>query len=139
MANKDEVKTFLQEFYQSSGCTFNMQTGRQDRFLDTATARAKLRGHRKCIMTVCEKNWKENKQPGKNTNCSACINFRLENPKAFRNEEIIRDKEDFPLWLKINFDHNHSLNRAEFLKFRSVSDVTKSEYTKLFKWSTHGN
>ena len=96
VANKDEVKTFLQEFYQSSGCTFNMQTGRQDRFLDTATARAKLRGHRKCIMTVCEKNWKENKQPGKNTNCSACINFRLENPKAFRNEEIIGDKEDFP-------------------------------------------
>ena len=23
VANKDEVKTFLQEFYQSSGCTFN--------------------------------------------------------------------------------------------------------------------
>ena len=49
MANKDEVKTFLQEFYQSSGCTFNMQTGRQDRFLDTATARAKLRGFSKFI------------------------------------------------------------------------------------------
>ena len=49
VANKDEVKKFLQEFYQSSGCTFNMQTGRQDRFLDTATARAKLRGFSKFI------------------------------------------------------------------------------------------
>ena len=133
VANKDEVKTFLQEFYQSSGCTFNMQTGRQDRCLETAAARAKLRGYRKCSMNVCEKKGKENKQPGKNTNCSACINFRLENSKARRNEESIRDKEDFPLWLKINFDHNHSLNRAEFLNFRSVSDVTKSEYTKLFE------
>ena len=49
VANKDEVKTFLQEFYQSSGCTFNMKSSRQDKFLDTATARAKLRGFSKLI------------------------------------------------------------------------------------------
>ena len=44
-----------------------------------------------------------------------------------------KDKEDSPLWLKINFDHNHSLTRADFLKYRSVSDATKREYTKLFE------
>jgi hypothetical protein len=71
-------------------------------------------------------------QPGKNTNCGAKLNFRLENPVA-KNAKQRQDKENFPLWIKLDFDHNHSLNRAEFLKYHSVSDDTKSAFSDMFQ------
>ena len=116
ICDKESVNRFLHQFYESAGCTFNMKTGRQDRSSDSESARSQLRGFRKCGMNVCEKEGKENKQPGKNTNCSACLNFRLENSKA-KLASARSDKQEFPLWLKINFAHNHSLERADFLKF----------------------
>ena len=48
--------------------------------------------------------------------------FKLENPVASKIEE------DFPLWMKVEFEHNHALNRAEFLKYRSVIENTKSVF-----------
>jgi hypothetical protein len=39
----------------------------------------------------------------------------LENPVAEK-AELRKDKEQFPLWLKMNFVHIHSLQRADFLK-----------------------
>ena len=71
-------------------------------------------------------------QPGKNTDCSAKINFRLENPVAKSAEQRL-DKETFPLWIKIDFSHNHSLQRAEFLKYRSVSEETKAVFSDMFQ------
>ena len=47
-------------------------------------------------MNVCEKQGKENKQPGKNTGCKATINFRVENPTA-KHEKDRNDKQEFPL------------------------------------------
>ena len=71
-------------------------------------------------------------QPGKNTNCGARINFRLETPVAKNTEQRI-DKENFPLWLKIDFSHNHSLQRAEFLKYRSVNEDTKAAFSAMYQ------
>ena len=49
----------------------------------------------------------------------------MKNPVAEKAEQR-KNKEQFPLWLKINFVHNHSLQRAEFLKYRSVGEDTKA-------------
>ena len=81
-------------------------------------------------MNVKEKQRKENKYPGKNTNCQASLNFRLEHESSKPGND---SKKDFPLWLKICFDHNHSLTRADFLKFKTVSLETKAQYTDMFE------
>ena len=123
------VKLFLSELNHSRGCTFNMQSGRPDRQCDSH--RVKYSGYRKCCMKVIKSGDRE-LQSGRNTNCGAKINFRLENPVA-QNAEQRQEKENFPLWIKIEFEHNHSINRAEFLKYRSVGDKTKSEFLEMFQ------
>ena len=55
-------------------------------------------------------NGKKELLPGKNTNCPAKLVFKLENAQQRK------IKEDFPLWMKVEFEHNHALNRAEFLR-----------------------
>ena len=77
---EEGVKMFLNEFNVSSGCTFNIQSGRQDKkpSENNDRSRSKLRGFRKCSMNVSHNENKENLQPGKNTGCPASINFRLE-------------------------------------------------------------
>ena len=131
VSTEHNVRTFLNDFNLSSGCTFNTQSGRPDKRQDGDSARSKVRGFRKCCMNVAHGEDKENKQPGKNTDCQASINFRLENPMA-KSKLVRENREKFPLWLKINFSHNHSLNRAEYFKFMSVSQDTKETYTEMF-------
>ena len=46
--DKAGVNTFLQKFYETSGCTFNIQAGRQDKSSEAESARSTLRGFRKC-------------------------------------------------------------------------------------------
>ena len=98
---KKSLKAFFQQFYETSGCTFNLKSGRQDRRSDCEKARSKLRGFRKCCMNVSDKQGKENRpslQPGKNTNCNAAFNFRLEIPKS-KYKTGKEKKGDFPLWI----------------------------------------
>ena len=125
------VKTFLGDLNTSTGCTFNIQSGRPDRQGSGVKPRCQFRGYRKCCLNVAQSEDKENRHPGKNTNCEAGFNFRLENPIAEKNS-VKRDREQFPLWVKINFHHNHSLRRAEYLKCMSVSLATKKVYTDMF-------
>ena len=101
---QSNVKQFLSDLNESTGCTFNMQSGRPDNCKESH--RSKCSGFRKCSMNVALSGKKE-LQPGKNTNCGAKVNFRLENPVAQFAEQR-KDKEEFPLWLKIEFVHNHS-------------------------------
>ena len=124
------VKLFLSQLNQSTGCTFNLQSGRPDRVSDGH--RARYSGHRKCCMKVMAGKGRKELQPGKNTNCAAKVGFRLENAVAKTAEQRI-DRENFPLWIKIDFNHNHSLARAEFLRYRSVSDSTKCAFTDMFE------
>ena len=127
--NHSNVKQFLADLNDSTGCTFNMQSGRPDKTKENQ--RSKCSGFRKCCMNVALSGKKE-LQPGKNTNCEAKVNFRLENPVA-KNAEQRKEKEEFPLLLNIDFVHNHSLQRAEFLKYRSVNEGTKAAYSDMFK------
>ena len=124
------VKQFLSLLNDSTGCTFNVQTGRPDN--NKESHRSKMSGYRKCSMNVACSAKRKELQPGKNTNCGARINFRLETPVAKNAEQRI-DKENFPLWLKIDFSHNHSLQRAEFLKYRSVNEDTKSAFSAMYQ------
>ena len=120
------VKVFLSKF--STHCTFNMQSGKPDRVSEAEAQRCKYKysGYRKCCMKVVRIGNKE-LQPGKNTNCPVKFMFKLENPVASKIEQR-KIKEDFPLWMKVEFEHNHALNRAEFLNYRSESENTKSVF-----------
>ena len=81
-------------------------------------------------MNVAKSIGRPDREEGKNTNCGAGFHFRLEN--VVGSKSMREDREKYPLWLKIQFDHNHSLNRAEYFKFLSVSDETAQYYTELF-------
>ena len=138
--DKKSVQVFLQEFYESSHVDFNIKHGCEDKA--NTSEKVVYRGRRKCSMNVfrCGKENKE-KQPGKDCGCASFIKFRLDKcgPKTKyhethpeKNQERI-EKIDYPLHLEIDFCHNHAINRAEFLKFRTVSDSTKRKYTQLFE------
>ena len=123
-----DVKQFLSDFNISSGCSYNMAVGRQDKRQE---GRSSYRGYRKCCLNVSKEGDRKDLQPGKNTVCPACLNFRLENPIAKKLGKS--DRENYTLWTKISFTHNHSLNRADYLKFLDVNEVTKSIYWEMFE------
>ena len=131
VSNELEVKKFLQEVYTSTGCTFNVKNGRADKVPVSEKARCGFRGYRKCSMNVFSSEDRKSLQPGKNTDCEASITFRVENPVC-KNKDTLSDRQQFPLWVNINYNHNHSLNRADFLKYQTVSPDTKAAYTELF-------
>ena len=72
------------------------------------------------------------KEKGKNVDCPSTINFRLENVKLV-NKSLQTVKECFPLWLKINFQHNHAVKRASHLRYLSVGEETKQLFTLMFE------
>ena len=129
--NEDGVRHFLSELNESIGCNFNMLKGRQDKRQQEATGRAtsKLRGFRKCGNKVNHCKSQNEKQPGKNTDCEACLNFRLENPLGKMSE----DRSTYPLWMKLRYIHNHPLNSAEFFKFLKVNQDTEDAYLDMFE------
>ena len=75
----EDVKTFLGEFYASSGSTFNMKSGRADR---KGVKDVKLYGYRKCIMQVPKQSVNNPQRKGLHQDCPAEITFRLETPKV---------------------------------------------------------
>ena len=108
VSSEDGVKTFLSELNESSGCTFNVKTGRPDKRPIGEKSRSTFRGYRKCCMNVAAKGSTPH-QEGKNTDCPASFDFRLETPSSEK-EEKRKEKEEFPLWLSVHFNHNHSLH-----------------------------
>ena len=99
--SKEWVINFLAQLNQSTQCTCNIQNGRQDKAQSGHNARSSYRGFWKCCLNVSHNPDKENLQPGKNTQCQATINFRLENPKA-KGNSVREDKERFPLWMNLH-------------------------------------
>ena len=128
----DEVKHFLELLNGSTGCTYNIQSGRPDRIQDGAASRSKIRGFRKCCLNVSNNAEKKPKQEGKNTKCKSTVNFRLENPSS-GSKSLQADREKYPLLIQIHFVHNHALNRAEYLRYLSVSQATKDSFTDMFE------
>ena len=132
ISTKEGVKNFLEDLNISTDCTYNIQVGRQDKTQDGPTARSQFRGYRKCCLNVCSKTGTMPKEKGKNVDCPSTINFRLENVKLV-NKSLQTVKECFPLWLKINFQHNHAVKRASHLRYLSVGEETKQLFTSMFE------
>ena len=74
----DDTKRFLTDFYDSSGSTFNIRSGRADR----KGKETVVWGHRKCIMQVQEKKETRPKRKGLHQDCGAELNFKLESTKV---------------------------------------------------------
>ena len=72
------VKTFLADFYSISGSTFNVKSGRADR----SGEHCLIRGYRKCMMKVCQKNVNNPRRKGLHQDCDADISFRHDKPKV---------------------------------------------------------
>ena len=128
----ESVKHFLRELNKSSGCTFNIKHGRQDKKPSGEKARCSFSGFRKCCLNVFSKleDPSHAQEAGKNTDCPAFLTFRLETPLG--NGAMKKEKEEFPLWLHLHFNHNHSLHRADYFKFLSVNKDTKAFYNDMF-------
>ena len=88
VGNMDGVKMFLEEFYTSSGSTFNIKSGRADR----KGKDAELRGYRKCIMQVQQKKESQPRMKGLHQDCRADLNFKLDHPKVEYNIYYERKK-----------------------------------------------
>ena len=131
-STEDDVKKFLEDFNSSSGCTFNILSWRRDKRQVGGKAKSKLRGFRKCCLNVASSE-KKAKQEGKDINCEATINFRLENPTINPQSSRGEDKVEYPLWVRIHYHHNHATRCAEHLKFLSVSSKIRHWWQKCFK------
>ena len=120
VTSEETVKTFLSDLNISTGCSYNIQSGRQDKRPTGDNARTQIRGYRKCCLNVSHCEGKENRQPGKNTDCKASINFRLENPVAKLNV-LKKERSEFPLWVKVAHHHNHSIREGVTTKISKFS------------------
>ena len=133
ISTKEGVYAFIEEFSNSSGGSYNMQSGRQDR----SGKNADLFGHRKCIMNVHHDKKRGFLRPGLHRNCPSDFQFRLDKaPVSYkRDTDERRSKKElisnYPLHFTINFKHNHQLNRHEHSRFTKVSQETKTRF--LFK------
>ena len=76
--NSNDLKTFLEEFYATSGTNFNIKSGRPDR----KGKYTEQYGYRKCIRQVKEKKHTNPKRKGLHQDCPAELNFRLDIPKV---------------------------------------------------------
>ena len=127
----DDVKGFLSSLNDSSGCSFNIKSGCADRRQAGPKARTLIRGYRKCCLNVHSTEGTKAQQVGKNTNCGAGLHFRFDTP-ASNSPDSRLEKEMFPLFLNLHFNHNHSLSRADYYKYLDVSDETKAFFDEMF-------
>ena len=128
---KEETLLFLEEVYNSTGTSFNIQSGKPDR---------PGRGNRKCVMNVFHNKEKSKnlKRPELQRKCPATITYRLDQAK----EILARDppervakktlERDFPLFFSFKMIHNHQTNRHEHSRFGTVSEETKRRFIELF-------
>lgn len=133
---KVDTKLFLEQLYQSTGTTFNIESGKPDR----SGGDSEIYGSRKCMMNVHHfKNSKKEKQEGLNRNCPAKVTFRLdkikpENKKDTKERKVMKQLvKEYPLKFTLSFVHNHQINRHEHSKFNTVSTETKDHFIELFE------
>ena len=77
----EHTKLFLDELYESTGATFNICSGRADRYGKDAL----VWGYRKCIMQVKQKRMTTPKRKGLHQDCKAELHFKLERAKVIYN------------------------------------------------------
>ena len=131
ISSEEEVYEFLKKLNISSSCTFNVKSGYPDKKPKGEKSRSLLRGFRKCCLNVKTSEGSKAQQEGKDTNCQGSLNFRLETPIA-KKEKDKNEKQSFPLWLSIHFNHNHTISRAEYFRFLSVNKETETFFDDMF-------
>ena len=58
---------------------------------------------------------------------------RLHSSKEYKLSITIQNKTNYPLELKLDYLHNHSINSADAMRYRQVSEECKAAFTALFK------
>ena len=90
-------------------------------------------------MNVSHNSQSKNQRQGLNRECPATLNFRLESEKEYHkrdsNEKRMQKEiiNKYPLQIRLNFQHNHQIQRHEYTRFGKVSEQTKKRYTELFE------
>ena len=74
---------------------------------------------------------------GKNTGCPAKLKITLSGSTLHTSNRyklsITRKwKEEYPLVIILDFDHNHSINSVDALRYRPVSENCKIKFLELF-------
>ena len=133
VSSKEETLQFLQDLYDKTGTSYNIQSGRPDR---------NGSGSRKCVMNTHQKNKETNlRRPDLQQNCPANLTFRLDLPRKIPSKsrdtpERIEKKnlqKEFPLFFKLSFIHNHQIKRHEYSRFGIVSEETKNRFIQYFE------
>ena len=126
VTSEEAVKKFLSDLNISTGCSYNIQSGRQDKRPKGETKRTQISGYRKCCLNVSHSEGKDSRQPGKNTDCKDSVNFRLENPVA-KLKVLKEERSEFPLWVNLVHHHNHSIRQGVTTKNGYISKGVKVE------------
>ena len=144
VSDEEEFEKFLSEFSQVSGTFYNKKNK-----MDRSGKKSVSYGVRKCIHNVLKRkdaskedlNKNMNKtgkarEPGKNTNCPAELNFSLSSlcnsicgNKTTNTHQL---RNNFPLEVKLCYIHNHTIASADAARYRPVSEETKEYFIKLF-------
>jgi hypothetical protein len=123
---KDEALIWFERFQEKSKTTMRISRGQ------TLTGKKVIfKEERHCMHSeiVKEKQGsrvikRENSHHSRNISCKAKMLMRIER----RNLE-----QDYPMYVHIEYIHNHIPNSAESLGFRPVSKITQDKYIELFK------
>ena len=138
--NLSQWEEWLEKLSCKSGTSYNKS--KADR-VDTTSKRRKAAGSRKCIHNVktksngilCEKK-SRSLQPGKDTSCAAMISFTLAGERYHQSKRFCPENkvmaQDYPMLLRITYTHNHSINAADALRYRPISENVKKDLTDLF-------
>ena len=146
ITNKEDIQVFFQNLGEKSGTTYNTFCG------DTCGTGKKVitRGYRKCQHLVNRHHLKTNVPhkgpgrqpgsacvPGKDTGCPAKIKFilsgsNIHSSNRYKLSLTRKYKEEYPLEITLDFEHNHSINSADALRYRPVSENCKSKFFELF-------
>lgn len=129
------LKEFFKQLENSSSTEYNIMHG-DNRNLQKIL----ISGSRKCYHNV-RKRTKSGRQgdnevltnpktAGKDTSCPAYLQFKLKKTvEHVHNDECSL----FPLEVIFHYNHNHSIESANAVKYHNVIDETKDKFTKLFE------
>ena len=108
-----------------------------------------IQGHRNChnvrrqSLKIGEQHKGAGRQPGaecvpgKNTECPALLKLtlsgsHLHTSRRYKLSLIQQTKDKYPLEIALDFIHDHSINSADALRYRPVSEEVKGKFIELF-------
>ena len=143
-----DIFVFLENFSKKSGTSYNIEKADVK-----GTGKKVIRTvYRKCIHKVRRHHLKDDKDthkgpgrqpgsecvPGKDTACEAKLKCTLSasslhSSRRYKNSLTNSQKENYPLEVTLDYLHNHSINAADALRYRPVTDEVKEKFKQLFQ------